>query len=59
VIAPLSPLPSYAEEMARVLAQMASPVSEVKTKRKYDPRVELYLDILADIDNSISLSDFD
>ncbi len=53
--APFSPLPVYAEQTACALAEMESPVPGLKKRKTLDSNVEMYLDLDADIDNTMGI----
>ena len=50
-------LPSYAEEIAKLQALHASPSLQSNASLKYNPRVLKFLDVVADVDFEIGLTD--
>lgn len=50
-------LPSYAEEIAKLQTLQASPSLQSNASPKYNPRVLKFLDVDADVDFEIGLTD--
>lgn len=50
-------LPSYAEKFAKLQALQASPSPQSNASPKYNPRVLKFLDVAADVDFDIDLTD--
>ena len=50
-------LPSYAEEIAKLQVQHASPSLQSNVFLRYNPRVLKFLDVVADVDFEIGLTD--
>ena len=50
-------LPSYEEKFAKLQALQASPSSQSNASPKYNPRVLKFLDVAADVDFDIDLTD--